>query len=117
MKYILTKPFKLWIGTLLFLSHLLQASPLIKQVDDIIRYEAQKKIYEEQAEARQTPEAIYTELTPIPLSKESNASEACIRIDSIDTEEITLIDKEVLDALMKPYLHRCDTMQDINTLV
>ena len=117
MKYILTKPFKLWIGTLLSLSHLLQASPLIKQVDDIIRYEEQKKIYEEQAEARQTPEAIYTELTPIPLSKESNASQACIRIETIDTEEITLIDREVLEALKKPYLHRCDTMHDINTLV
>lgn len=101
----------------MLIPHLLQASPLLKQVDDIIRYEEQKKIYEEQTETRQTPEAIYTELTPIPLSQESNASQACIRIESIDTEEITLIDREVLEALKKPYLHRCDTMQDINTLV
>ncbi|GIT98152.1 ShlB/FhaC/HecB family hemolysin secretion/activation protein [Sulfurovum sp. TSL1] len=117
MQNIRYKPLRLYIGTLLLQTHFLQALPIPKQVDDILRYEEQKKIYEEQTKARETPEAIYTELTPIPLSQESNATQACIRIESIDTTEITLIDKEVLEALKEPYLHRCDTMHDINTLV
>ncbi len=117
MKQLINKPFKLWIGMLLSTAHLLQASPIIKQVEDITRYEEQKKIYEEQTKARQTAEAIYTELTPIPLSQDNNTSQACIQIESIDTENITLIDKDVLDVLKKPYLHRCDSMHDINTLV
>lgn len=117
MKYILTKPFKVWISIFLLYAHLLQASPILRQVDDIIRYEEQKKIYEAQTKERETSASIYTELTPIPLSKETNASQACIHIETIDTKDITLIDKEVLDTLKKPYLHRCDTMHDINTLV
>lgn len=117
MKYRRYKPFKLCITIFLLQIYLLQASQVIRQVDDIIRYEEQKKIYEAQNKERETAASIYRELTPIPLSKETNASQACIQIETIDTKDITLIDTAVLDALKKPYLQRCDTMHDINTLV
>lgn len=110
-------PFNLLIYTYLLLANSLQASPLPRQVDDILRYEEQKKIYEAQTKELQPAEAIYTELTPIPLTKESNATQACIKIETIDTTSITLVEKEALEALKKPYIHRCDTMHDINTLV
>ncbi|HEY9189238.1 MAG TPA: ShlB/FhaC/HecB family hemolysin secretion/activation protein [Sulfurovum sp.] len=117
MPYIRYETLKQYIGTFLLLPYLLHASPLVRQVDDIIRLEEQKKIYESQIRESQAAEAIYTELTPIPLSKETNATDACIRIERIDTKGITLIDRGVLEALKEPYLHRCDTMHDINTLV
>jgi hemolysin activation/secretion protein len=101
---------------LLFSEHI-QASPIIRHIDDITRYEEQKKIYEAQTKERQTAAFIYTELKSIPLSRNDDSSQACIHIESIEIQNVTCIDKKVLDGLMKPYLHRCDTMHDINTLV
>ena len=102
---------------LLLFSDLLQAAPIIRQIDDITRYQEQKKIYEAQTKERQTVASIYTELKAIPLSRDDDSSQACINIESIDIQNVTRIDKKVLNGLMKPYLHRCDTMHDINTLV
>ena len=102
---------------LLLFTNLLQAAPIIRQIDDITRYQEQKKIYEAQNKERQTAASIYTELKAIPLSGDDDLSHACINIESIDIQNVTRIDKKVLDGLMKPYLHRCDTMHDINTLV
>ncbi len=117
MKPIIDMPFKLWIVMLLLFSKSVYALPVIRQIDNITRYQDQKYIYEEQNKERDSAVAIYTELTAIPLSQDSNSSQACIQINSIDTEDITLIDAKELEALIKPYLHRCDTMQDINTLI
>ena len=94
----------------------LSSQPVDRQINDIIRYQEQKKIYEEQNKAREISAPIYTQVEKIPLQK-SNISSACIHIKKIDTQQITLIDRKKLDQLIKPYLHRCDTMDDINTLV
>ena len=117
MKPTLDKPFRLWITLFLLLVESIYALPVIRQVEDITRYQDQQNIYEEQNKERQSAAVIYTELTAIPLSQEDNVSQACIQINSIDTEGITLIDKQELEVFIKPYLHRCDTMHDINTLV
>ena len=117
MKPIVDMPFKLWIVMLLLLTESMYALPVIRQIDNITRYQDQQNIYEEQNKERDSAVAIYAELTAIPLSQDSNSSQACIQINSIDIEDITLIDAKELEALLKPYLHRCDTMQDINTLV
>ena len=117
MKLTTNMPFKLWITAFLFLTECMYALPVIRQIEDITRYQDQQNIYEEQSKERRSETAIYTELSAIPLSRESNVSQACIQIESIDTEGITLIDKEELEVLIQPYLHRCDSMEDINTLV
>lgn len=117
MKPVTSKPFKLWIAIILFLTECMYALPVIRQIEDITRYQDQQNIYEEQNKERRSAAAIYTELTAIPLSQEDNTSQACIQINSIDTEGITLIDKQELEVRIKPYLHRCDSMHDINTLV
>ena len=110
-------PLKLWIVISFLLIESVYALPVIRQVNNITRYQDQKNIYEEQNKERQTEAAIYTELQAIPLYQNNKESQACIQIMSIDTEDITLIDQKDLKLLTKPYLHRCDTMQDINTLV
>lgn len=117
MKLTINMPFRLWIVMLLLITEFIYALPVIRQIDNITRYQDQKNIYEEQTKERQSTAAIYTELTAIPLSKDPNTLQACIQIESIDTENITLIDQKDLEALIKPYLQRCDTMHDINTLV
>jgi len=117
MKPIKDMPFKLWIVMLLLFTESVYALPVIRQIDNITRYQKQQNIYEDQNKERHSAAAIYTELESIPLSQESNVSQACIQINSIEIEDITLIDQKDLETLIKPYLHRCDTMQDINTLV
>lgn len=117
MKPTLDKPFKLWITLFLLLVESIYALPVIRQVEDISRYQEQQNIYETQNKERLSETPIYTELSAIPLSQENNVSQACIHIERIDTEGITRIDKEELGALIQPYLHRCDSMHDINTLV
>ena len=110
-------PFKLWIVMLLLLTESVYALPVIRQIDNITRYQDQRNIHEKQNKERDTTDAIYTELEAIPLSQESNVPLSCIQINSIEIEDITLIDQKDLEELIKPYLHRCDTMQDINILV
>ena len=117
MKFIIKKSYALCIGLFLLFTDCMYALPVIRQVDDMTRYEEQRKIYDEQNKERKSAETIYTELETLPLSKSSNTSQACIQINHIDTEGITRIDKKELAVLIKPYLHRCDTMHDINTLV
>ncbi len=108
---------KLTIGAGIIIISFLHAQPIIKQIDDITRYQEQRKIYESQNKERQTSAPIYTEVRTIPLSQDSNASKACIQINEIDLADIALINKNDLHKLASPYLHRCDTMQDISTLV
>lgn len=101
----------------LLLTVFLQAQPITRQINDITRYEEQRKIYEAQNKERQTSAPIYTDVKTLPLDQDSNASKACIQLHEIDVESITLISEKDLNSIIKPYLHRCDTMQDINTLV
>ena len=108
---------KIVLGWSILVITLVQAQPIVRQIDDITRYQEQKKIFEAQKKERQTSSPIYTEVQSIPLSQENNVSNACIQIEKIDIEHITLINRTELDQLIKPYLHRCDTMNDINTLV
>lgn len=103
------------IGTLM--SVFLQADPVNRQIEDITRYQEQKKIYEEQTKERQSAKPIYTPLGKITLQEDATDSERCILIETIDLEDITLIDKKELDTLILPYLHRCNTMNEINNLV
>ena len=77
----------------------LSSQPVDRQINDIIRYQEQKKIYEEQNKAREISAPIYTQVEKIPLQK-SNISSACIHIKKIDTQQITLIDRKKLDQLI-----------------
>ena len=81
------------------------------------QYQEQKKIYDTQDKEKQTPESIYTELNEIPIKEDVNASKACTHINEISLENSVLIDEDEFKILIKPYLQRCDTMQDINILV
>lgn len=81
-------------------------------------YQEQKKIFDSQSkEKKTTSKSIYTELKTIPIKEDTNASKACIHIDTIILEASELIDDNEFSALIKPYLNRCDTMEDINTLI
>lgn len=105
------------LGIGVLLSVFLQAEPIHRQIEDITRYQEQKKIYEEQDKERQSAAPLYTELGSIPLQADLNQTGPCINIQTIELENNTLIEKKELDTLLKPYLHRCDTMGDINNLV
>ncbi|MDY0403160.1 POTRA domain-containing protein [Sulfurovum sp.] len=98
------------------MSVFLQADPINRQIEDITRYQEQKKIYEEQTKERQSAKPIYTPLGRTALHEDVTESKRCIPIETIELEEITLIEKE-LDTLIQPYLHRCNTMNEINNLV
>lgn len=108
---------KIVLGWSILVITLIQAQPVVRQIDDIIRYQEQKKIFETQNKERQTTSPIYTEIQSIPLSQENNVSSACIQLDKIDTDAITLIEKKELSRVIHPYIHHCDTMQSINTMV
>ena len=101
----------------IFLPILLQAAITPTALRNPLLYEEQRKIYDAKNQERKSAETVYTELKAIPLTKKSNGSQACIEMESIEMQGITLIDKKDLEVLVKPYLHRCDTMEDINTLV
>jgi len=88
-----------------------------RQIDDITRYQDQKNIYKEQIKESKASAPIYTDLQKIPLKQLGNGSKACLQIDEIIIQDITLISKKELDIITKPYLHKCDTMDEINTMV
>ena len=81
------------------------------------QYQEQKKIYDAQSKEKKTSESIYTDLNAIPIKEDMNASAACTHIEEITLENSELIDEDEFKILIKPYLQRCDTMQDINALV
>ncbi|RLA70185.1 MAG: hypothetical protein DRG09_03845 [Epsilonproteobacteria bacterium] len=97
----------------MFLQAITTHAPLINPV----LYEEQRKIYDTQNKERKISQSIYTELQTIPLDEDMNASKACLRIDKITLENSKLINDEELDAVIKPYLHRCDSMEDISIIV
>lgn len=108
---------KIILGINMFMFVFLQAEPINRQIEDITRYQNQKKIYEEQSRKRQVSAPIYTEVGTIPLGQGINASTACLNLQDINVKDITLISREELNVIIKPYLNRCDTMEDINNLV
>ena len=61
---------KFVIYTTIVLPIFLQAITLPLSLENPLLYEEQRKVYEEKQKARQTAAAIYTELTPIPLSQD-----------------------------------------------
>lgn len=95
----------------------LKAENIQRQIEDITRYQEQKNIYNMQKEENKVKTSMYTDVQTISLEQDSNASKACLNINNIDTEDITLISKRERNKIVSPYLNRCNTMQDINTLV
>ena len=86
-------------------------------IQNPLLYEEQRKIYEEQQKEREVSTSVYTELKAIPLTKDEASSKTCIDIENIEIQNATRLDEQVLNELTKPYIGRCDTMHDINTLV
>ena len=80
-------------------------------------YQEQKKIYDAQSKEKSTPASIYTELNAIPIGEDINISKECIDIDTMTLENSELIDEDEFSTLIEPYLNRCDTLEDINTLI
>ena len=115
--YILELPMKSVIPIIIFLPIFLQAVTTHIPLQNPILYEEQRKIYDAQNIERKISQSIYTDLQEIPLEEDVNASKACIRIDEITLENSKLIDDKELDSVIKPYLHRCDSMEDINIIV
>jgi len=107
-------------GILLFfiiiVVHSYALSPM-RQVDNFTRYWEQQKVYEDRETQRNIKAPIYTELKTLPVTTSLNGSSSCIQIDTINTDEITLIDKKELLALTNPYLGKCNTMNALNALV
>jgi len=115
--YILEFSMKSVIPIIIILPIFLQAITTHAPLMNPILYEEQRKIYDAQNKEKIISQNIYTELQEIPLKEDVNASKACLRIDEITLENSKLIDDEELDAVIKPYLHRCDSMDDINMIV
>ncbi len=105
------------IPIIIILPIFLQALTTNIPLNNPILYEEQRKIYDAQNKEKKISQNIYTELQPIPLKEDVNASTACLRIDKITLENSKLIADEELDAVIKPYLHRCNSIQDINMIV
>lgn len=82
-----------------------------------IQYQEQKKIYDARYNEKEQPESIYTELHTIPVKEDIGTSKTCINIDNIILENSEIISEKELQAVSSMYLHRCDTLHDINTLV
>ena len=95
----------------------LQAITTTTLLENPSQYQEQKRIFDVQSKEKKTSENLYTELQAISLQEDMNVSTSCIRIDKITFENSELIDADELHIISKPYLHRCDTMQEINTLV
>ena len=94
-----------------------QASSIEQQVDDVARYQEQKRVFEENVKKQKEPTSIYTNLRSLALQSGSDMQGSCIQIDRVHTEDIKLISKEKLEQMIKPYLHKCDTIGEINNLV
>ncbi len=105
------------IPIIIILPIFLQALTTHTPLRNPILYEEQRKIYDAQHKERKLSQSIYTELQVIPVEEDVNASKACLRIDIITLENAELIDDDELDTVIKPYLHRCDSMEDINIIV
>jgi len=105
------------LGWVLFLTIGVYADPITQQIDDIARYQEQKEVYEAQQRQQKVAAPIYTDMGKWALQKENNGSEACIKTEHIDTTEITLISNRELSIITAPYLHRCNSIIQINNLV
>ncbi len=95
----------------------LHADPITQQIDDVARYQEQKKIYEAQQRQQKVAAPIYTDMGKWALQKENNGSTACIETEQIDTGEITLISDRELSAITVPYRHRCNSIVQVNNLI
>ena len=90
-------------------------SSLQKQIDDILLYQEQKNIYQDNLQKLQEKKFPYASLRPYELEK--SAGGRCIKIDTIKFENISLISENTLERLKKPYLHKCNTIADLKNLV
>ncbi len=102
---------------MLFYITVAEASSIGQQVDDVARYQEQKRVFEENTKNQQEPTNIYTDLKSLALQSSNGATSACIQIDRVHTDEIELIEQKKLAQIIKPYLHKCDTISEINNLV
>ncbi len=105
-----------FLGMFLSLT-VIQANPIAQQIDDVERYQEQKRVFEENAKNIKEPTSIYTDLKFLALQSGNGTSGACIQVDRVHADDIKLIAKEKLEQVIKPYLHRCNTISEINNLV
>jgi hemolysin activation/secretion protein len=105
------------IGIGLFAFVYLAADPIAQQIDDVARYQEQKRLYEAQHKEQQRAAPIYTDMGRWALQRDGNGTGACIQTDRVDTSEITLINDHELSAVTAPYLHRCNSIVRINNLI
>ena len=103
------------IGLLTFVC--LHADPIAQQIDDVARYQEQKAVYEAQQHQQKVAAPIYTDMGKWALQKENNGSTACIKTEQINTSEITLISHSELSAITASYLHRCNSIVQVNNLI
>ena len=111
---------KVWLGFLgIWGGVCVQAESIMpqKQIDDIIRYQEQKRIFEAQHEELKHAASVYTEVQPLAIDHEDNVSDSCVHLKEINVDAITLIDSKSLREILSPHLRKCNTIQDINAMV
>ncbi len=87
------------------------------QIEGIQRLQAEKHIFEaQQKQRRANKPPVYTELKKQML-KHGGSSGKCIHMHSIDTHAITRISASTLARIKQRYLHRCDTIEDLQNLM
>ncbi len=101
----------------LFMSSILvNASNIDKQINDVVLAHKQEEIFQKQIKLKSNEPNIYTTLKTLPISK-SLPNGRCIKIMSIDANDVKLIKQSTLHKLFKPYINRCDTINDIKNLL
>lgn len=92
------------------------AETIANQIDDVMRHEEQKRVYNQFKDKAKKPMEIYTELKKAPMFEGANEGK-CIKIDTIVANDITLIGRDKIDEMIAPYLHKCSTIKEISNLV
>ena len=106
---------KILIIFIIILGYNVQATQIDKEINDILLYEEQKNIYQENLEREKEKNLVYTNLQTHNL--ENNNSGNCIKIKEIIFDNITIISKQKLQKLKEPYINRCNTIEQIKNLV
>lgn len=105
--------------TICIVSSSFSSTNISQQVNDILRYQEQKKIYKKAInKLKEQKKTMYNELSLIKLeTSDDNKNKACVEIKKIEFKDITLFSQDVLNNISKPYLNKCQSIKNIRNIV